>query len=124
MDERQIFAMQVCIFGLIALIAYLPLTIYKNWKHRKEGKSFTIKYGLLIMVPIGSIPFVFTDLMPWYTKVITIPLIFVYPALYIIGLRRSRDTIRRLFGLPPVDVAGQIIKDENSETYMSERGHR
>jgi len=116
MDKREVFAMQIVIAIFFALIIYIPLTIYKNWKHRKEGKSFTIKYGLLIALPIISLPFLFTDLLMWYEKIFAIFMVGIYPVAYILGLRQVRNALRKIFDLPPVNNAGQVIKeDEKNE---------
>ena len=112
MDSRQIFAVQIVIASVLVMLIYVPITIYKNWKHRKEGKSFTIKYLLLIAVPIMSLPVLFTDLLKWYEKVFIICMAGLYPTAYVIGIRQARNALRKIFGLPPVDNAGNVIKKE------------
>ncbi len=115
MDSRQIFAMQVVIAIVLTGLIYLPITIYKNWKHRKEGKTFTIKYLLLIALPIMSLPFLFTNLLRWYEKVFVIFVMGLYPVAYVLGIRQARNALRKILGLPPVDNAGNIIKKEEEE---------
>jgi len=115
MTKQDLFAMEILIAIFVALIIYLPITIYKNWKYRREGKSFTIKYLLLIALPIMSLPFLLADDITWYQKIIIVVILGLYPVLYMWGIRTSRDSLRKWLGLPPVDIAGQIIKQNNKD---------
>ena len=124
MNKYDFLMFQILVAMVVSAIIVIPISIYKHIKYRKEGKSvksLALKLTLKIGLPIISIPILLSDVLSWPWKIGIITLMGLGGILYLTGIEDTRDVIRKILGLPPVDEhTGQVIKEETKKSEKKE----
>lgn len=119
MDETKLFAIRMLIAIFVYFITVLPIIYFRTKKFLREGKSIKylwLKVATMVGLPILSIPFLLSKSLTWSDKLIGIILAGMAGTLYVIGIDVIRDSVRRIFGLPPIDEnTGKVIEEKDKE---------
>jgi len=88
-------------------------------KYKNEGKSIKyleFKISIAVGIPIVSIPFLLSNKLTIYHKLIIIIFMFIAGMIYACTMTAARKSFRKIMGLPPEDEhTGEVIKENKKE---------
>lgn len=88
-------------------------------KYKKQGKSIKhleCKIFLVVVLPIVSIPFLITPVIPLWAKLGGVALGCIVGFFYLYSIAAARKAFRKIFGLSPEDEhTGDVIKGDRKE---------
>ena len=113
------FGVQILVaFGITCSIG-MPIAFYMYKKYRKQGKStqyLSSKVAIIVGLPIISIPFLLSDKLSLFNKLIAIILMLISGIAYAYTINASRKIFRKVIGLPKENEhTGEVIKEEKNK---------